>query len=84
MAANQVSSFADLLAADSDFVMPIVDKDVQVALASFGAVFNKTKARPMWRHVRDISALLASLCYYVRHCCPGTTYLITQRLLACR
>ena len=40
---NLAPSFADLLAADSDFVMPTADIVVQAALASFGAVFKKTR-----------------------------------------
>ena len=43
MAAIPETSFADLLAADSDFVMPTADKDVQDALTSFGAAFKKTR-----------------------------------------
>ena len=40
---NLAPSFADLLAADSDFAMPTTDKDVQAALDSFGATFKKTR-----------------------------------------
>ena len=40
---NLAPSFADLLAADSDFVMPTTDKEVQAALDSFGAIFKKTR-----------------------------------------
>ena len=43
MAANAAPSFADTLAAESNYVMPSTDKEVQAALASFGAVFNKKK-----------------------------------------
>ncbi len=41
MAANPAPSFADMLAAEPEFVMPINDKDVQAALAFFGAVLKK-------------------------------------------
>ena len=40
---NLAPLFADLLGADSDFVMPTTDIDVQEALASFGAIFKKTR-----------------------------------------
>ena len=43
MAAAPAKSFADILAADSNYVMPTTDKEVQAALASFGADFNKKK-----------------------------------------
>ncbi len=47
MAANTAASFADILAAELDYVIPTNhvtnDKDVQATLASFGAVFNKTR-----------------------------------------
>ncbi len=56
MGANQVSSFADLLVADSDFVMPTVDKDVQAELASFGAGFKKTKGEANMAARADPSA----------------------------
>ena len=56
MATNPAASFADILAAVSDHVMPTNDKDAQAALASFGAVSknNCTDANvvvfsPVWR-----------------------------------
>ncbi len=41
MATNPAASFADILAEESDFVMPTNDKDARAALASFGAVSEK-------------------------------------------
>ena len=35
--------FADVLAAESDFVMPTTDQEIQAALVSFGADFKKMK-----------------------------------------
>jgi hypothetical protein len=40
--ANIGPTFAHMLPADSEFVMPTSDKDVQAALVSFGAVFKTT------------------------------------------
>ena len=44
MAANPAASFADILAAVSDHVMPTNDKDAQAALASFGAVSKNNRS----------------------------------------
>ena len=46
MAAPVAPTFADMLAADSDFVMPTDYKGVQAALTSFGAIFKKTRGDP--------------------------------------
>ena len=43
MAAKPAASFADILAAESDYVMPTNDLGVQAALVSFGAVFKKLR-----------------------------------------
>ena len=40
MAADAAASFADILAAESDYVMPSSDGEVKAALESFGVVFN--------------------------------------------
>jgi hypothetical protein len=37
------SLFADVLAAESDFIMPTTDHEIQAALVSFGADFKKMK-----------------------------------------
>lgn len=58
MADNLAPSFADLLSADSESVMPTSDKDVQAALASFGAVFRKTNSPA---HIVARAELLAGL-----------------------
>ncbi len=72
MAANLAPTFADLLAADSDFVMPTTDPEVQVALASFGASragffwckFKKTKSQP---NIEARAELLAGLALLHTH-----------------
>ena len=58
MAASAAASFADILAAESDYVMPTNDKDVQAALASFGTVFKKNSndANVALRFFADILA----------------------------
>jgi hypothetical protein len=58
MAADAAASFADILAAESDYVMPSSDGDVKAALESFGVVFNK---RPGDAHVKTRADLLAGL-----------------------
>ena len=64
MAANPAASFADILAAESDFVMLTNDKDVQAALASFGAFFQK-KHRDA--NIVDRAELLAGLALLHTH-----------------
>jgi hypothetical protein len=61
MAANLVPSFADLLAADSDFVMPTTDAEVKDALDSFGASFKKTRGDANVAARADLLAGLALL-----------------------
>ena len=61
MAAAPARSFADILAADSNYVMPTTDKEVQAALASFGADFNKKKGDANIATRADILAGLALL-----------------------
>jgi hypothetical protein len=61
MAANPVPSFADLLAADSDFVMPTTDAEVKDALDSFGASFKKTRGDANVAARADLLAGLALL-----------------------
>ena len=65
MAANAAASFADILAAESDYVMPTDDKDVRDALDSFGAVFNKRKGDANVVVRADLLAGLALL--YTHH-----------------
>ncbi len=64
MAANFAPSFADVLAADSEFVMPTSDQDVQAALASFGAVYWKARGPA---HTAERAELLASLALLHTH-----------------
>ena len=64
MAAPVAPTFADMLAADSDFVMPTDDKDVQAALTSFGAVFKTTRGDP---HIASRADLLAGLALLHTH-----------------
>jgi hypothetical protein len=63
MAANLVRSFADLIDADSEFVMPTTDQEVRDAPTSFGAVFRKTRdpAHDLARHGAELLAGLALL-----------------------
>jgi hypothetical protein len=53
-----------MLAAELEFVMPTNDKDVQAALASFGAVLKKTRGDA---HVEDRAELLAGLALVSTH-----------------
>jgi hypothetical protein len=64
MAADAAASFADILAAESDYVMPSSDGDVKAALESFGVVFNK---RPGDAHVKTRADLLAGLALLHTH-----------------
>ena len=64
MAANPAPTFADMLAADSDFVMPTTDKDVRAALDSFGADYKRTRGGT---HEADRSELLAGLALLHTH-----------------
>ena len=61
MAANAAASFADILAAESDYNLPADDKDVRVALDSFGAIFNKRKGDASDATRADLLAGLALL-----------------------
>jgi hypothetical protein len=64
MAADAAASFADILAAESDYVMPSGDGDVKAALESFGVVFNK---RPGDANVKIRADLLAGLALLHTH-----------------
>ena len=61
MAANPAPSFADILAAESNYVMPSTDKEVQAALISFGADFNRKKGDANIATRADLLAGLALL-----------------------
>ena len=61
MAANPAPSFAHILAAESDYVMPATDKEVQAALVSFGADFKKQKGEANVAMRADLLAGLALL-----------------------
>ncbi len=65
MAANPAPSFADILAAELDYVMPAIDKEVQAALVSFGADFKKQKGDANVAMRADLLAGLALL--YTHH-----------------
>ena len=65
MAANPALSFADILAAESIYVMPATDKEVQAALTSFGADFIKKKGDANIAMRADFLAGLALL--YTHH-----------------
>ena len=66
MAAIPAPTLAVMLAADSDFVMPTNDKDVQAALAPFGAIYRRTPGEP---HISERAELLAGLALpYTSHC----------------
>ncbi len=64
MAAPVAPTFADMLAAESDFVMPTDDQGVQAALTSFGAIFKKTRGDP---HIATRADLLAGLALLHTH-----------------
>ena len=64
MAADAAASFADILAAESDYVMPSSDGDVKAALESFGVVFNR---RPGDAHIKTRADLLAGLALLHTH-----------------
>ena len=81
MAANAAASFADILAAESDYNLPADDKDVRVALDSFGAVFNKRKgdANAVVR-ADPIPSPIFSRPFQTTSC-PPPTWMFKQRLL---
>jgi hypothetical protein len=81
MAANAAASFADILAAESDYTMPTGDKDVRAALASFGAVFNKRKgdANAVVRADPNLSPIFSRP--FRTTSCPPSTWMFKQRLL---
>ena len=62
--ANIGPTFADMLPADSEFVMPTSDKDVQAALVSFGAVFKTTRGDT---HISERAELLVGLALLHTH-----------------
>ncbi len=79
MAANPAPSFADILAAESNFVMPSTDMEVQAALASFGADFNKRKGDANIATRADLLAGLALLHTHHHDAAPlAATLTITQ------
>ena len=45
MSAKPALSFADILAAESDYALPATDVEVQAALVSYGAIFKTTKSK---------------------------------------
>ena len=70
MAANPAPTFADMLAADSDFVMPTTDKDVRAALDSFGADYKRMLSYATTRSMRS--------CSLAWHCCIPTTSILSR------
>ena len=70
MAANPAPTFANMLVADSDFVMPATDKDVRAALDSFGADYKRTRGYATTRSVRS--------CSLAWHCCIPTTSILSR------
>ena len=65
MAANPALSFADILAAESEYAMPATDSEIQAALLSFGATFKTTRGKVHAAARADLLACLALL--YTHH-----------------
>jgi hypothetical protein len=61
MAAKSPLSFADILAAESDYVLPSTDAEIQAALVAYGAIFKSTKGKAQVAARADLLAGLALL-----------------------
>ena len=61
MSAKSTLSFADILAAESDYVMPTTDAEIQAALVSYDATFKTTKSKAQVAARADLLAGLALL-----------------------
>jgi hypothetical protein len=79
MSANPALSFADILAAESDYALPATDAEVQAALVSYGAIFKTTKSKLQVAARADLLAGLALLHTHHRDAAALATVLTTAQ-----